>query len=141
MQLDRDHWPVDLLPELRQSEREHPGGTRIFNDFMYGGFLIYFTPRLKVFVDDRCELYGDDWLLQFSEAMRSHPEFIDRWQKTYEFPYALVRTGTPFDRYLEQSRRWTMVRRTSTATLYKVSVPRQSTEVPEATARPSGAQP
>ncbi len=62
------HWPVELLPELRQAEREHPEGTRIFNDFLYGGFLIYYTPGLKVFIDDRCELYGDEWLTQFGDS-------------------------------------------------------------------------
>ena len=96
VKLDPEHWPVELLPELRQAEREHPEGTRIFNDFLYGGFLIYYTPGLKVFIDDRCELYGDDWLMQFSEAVRSHPERIDRWQETYRFPYALVAQGNGF---------------------------------------------
>ena len=129
------------MPELRQVEREHPGGTRIFNDFLYGGFLIYFTPRLRVFVDDRCELYGDDWLLQFSEAMKSNPELVDRWQVTYDFPYALVMTATPFDRYLEQSERWFVVKRTQTATLYRVSDSRQHPAARRAIERPSGAGP
>jgi len=139
VQLDPRHWPVELLPVLRQAEREHPEGTRIFNEFLYGGFLIYFTPGLKVFIDDRCELYGDDWLMQFSEAMRSHPERIDRWQETYGFPYALVARGTAFDRYLGQSRRWSVMKRTGTATVYTVSVPRQSPEAHNATGRAGGA--
>ena len=137
--LDPKHWPVELLPVLRQAEREHPEGTRIFNEFLFGGFLIYFTPGLKVFIDDRCELYGDDWLMQFSEAMRSNPERIDRWQETYGFPYALVATGTAFDRYLGQSRRWSVMKRTGTATVYTVSVPRQSPEAHNATGRAGGA--
>ena len=94
MPLDPTHWPVELLPDLRRVEREHPEGARVFNDFLYGGFLIYYTPGLKVFIDDRCELYGDEWLIQFSAANRSHPEQIDRWQEMYDFPYALVLTRT-----------------------------------------------
>jgi hypothetical protein len=109
-------------------ERQHPIGTRVFNDFLFGGFLIYFTPGLKVFIDDRCEVYGDDWLMQYSEAMRIHPERIDRWQEVYDFPYALVARGTPFDRYLGQSSRWSVLKRTDTATLYKRSDP-QNTEL------------
>ena len=140
VQLDPKHWPVELLPELRQAEREHPEGTRIFNDFLYGGFLIYYTPGLKVFIDDRCELYGDEWLTQFSEAVRSHPERIDRWQETYRFPYALVARGTAFDRYLGQSRRWSVVKRTGTATLYEISAWEKRPEEHTATRKRGGAR-
>jgi len=139
VQLDPKHWPVELLPVLRQAEREHPEGTRIFNEFLYGGFLIYFTPGLKVFIDDRCELYGDDWLMQFSKAMRSHPERIDRWQETYGFPYALVARGTALDRYLGEPRRWSVVKRTGTATLYEISAREKRPEEHTATRKRGGA--
>ena len=75
--LDPAVWPVDLLPELRRCEREHPSGARVFNDYVLGGFLIYFTPGLKVFVDDRCEVYGDAWLEQFAHAMQDDPRQMD----------------------------------------------------------------
>jgi hypothetical protein len=120
VKLDPEHWPVALVPWLREIEWKQPGGTRIFNDFLYGGFLIYHTPGLKVFIDDRCELYGDDRLLQFWEAMRSNPEQIDRWQEAYEFPYALVASGTAFDHSLGESRQWSLVKRTETAALFAV---------------------
>lgn len=122
VKLDPTHWPVELLPELRRAEQEHPEGARIFNDFLYGGFLIYYTPGLKVFIDDRCELYGDDWLMQFSDAMRSNPERIDRWQQVYDFPYALVASGSPFDHHLGRSRRWSLVKRTEVAALYRLNM-------------------
>jgi hypothetical protein len=119
VRLDPEHWPVELLPELRQVEREHPEGSRIFNDFLYGGFLIYFTPGLKVFIDDRCELYGDDWLLQFSEAMHNDPQRVADWRREYGFQYALVAAGSVLDHYFEHSSFWSSVRRTRTANLYK----------------------
>jgi hypothetical protein len=42
----------------RTYEGEHPDGTPIFNEVLFGGFLIYLTLGLRVFIDDRCELYG-----------------------------------------------------------------------------------
>ena len=48
--------------DLLRCEREHPSGSRVFNDYVLGGFLIYFTPDLKVFVNNHCEVYGDAWL-------------------------------------------------------------------------------
>ncbi|MGA8351684.1 MAG: hypothetical protein WB773_28100, partial [Isosphaeraceae bacterium] len=98
-----------------------------------------YTPGLKVFIDDRCELYGDEWLTQFSEAVRSHPERIDRWQETYRFPYALVPRGTAFDRYLGQSRRWSVMKQTGTATLYEISAREKRPEEHTATRKRGGA--
>jgi hypothetical protein len=119
VKLDPKHWPVELLPELRQLDREHPAGTRIFNDFLYGGFLIYFTPGLKVFIDDRCEVYGDQFLTQYAEAAQRRPEQVEIWRKQFEFPYALVTAGSSFDDYLARSQRWFPVKQTGVASLYQ----------------------
>src|SRR5262249_37523615 len=50
--IDPNLWPVELLPELRDYMRRHPPGTPIFNDMRFGGFLNYYTPELRVFIDD-----------------------------------------------------------------------------------------
>ena len=41
---------------------DRPPGTRIFCEYAYGGFLIYHAPGYRVFIDDRCELFGDEFL-------------------------------------------------------------------------------
>ena len=119
VRLDPEHWPVELLPELRQAARENPGGARIFNDLLFGGFLIYYTPGLEVFIDDRCELYGDDWLSQFAEAMNRDPARIQGWIERYDCRYALVQSGSGFDRYLGRSPLWIAWKRSDVATLYR----------------------
>jgi hypothetical protein len=119
VRLDPDHWPVDLLPELRQAERDHPEGARVFNDYLYGGFLIYYTPGLKVFIDDRCELYGDDWLAQFWESMQGNSWPIESWDNRYHFDFALVHSRSAFERYFDQAPDWAIVKRTDAATLYR----------------------
>jgi hypothetical protein len=119
VRLDPHHWPVDLLPELREIERVHPEGSRIFNDFLYGGFLIYYTPGLKVFIDDRCEIYGDERLAAYFEATTRDMGRIDEWARQYEIPHALVASGSKVDRYLERSGVWTVVKRCGAATLYR----------------------
>jgi hypothetical protein len=116
--LDPADWPVDLLPVLRRVQAEHPEGTRIFNDFELGGFLIYHTPGLKVFIDDRCELYGDARLAQYWDAQTRDAARIDRWCTDERIPYALVRTGSRFDHYLARSAGWTVVQPGVAATLY-----------------------
>jgi hypothetical protein len=115
--------PVEVLGELREYERSHPAGTPIFNDMNFGGFVIYFTPGLKVFIDDRCELYGDDGLIQYLKVNRD-PSWIDRWADQYGYDLALVATDSaekpsPFDKYLAASRDWTVAKRGEVATIYR----------------------
>jgi hypothetical protein len=119
VKLDPEYWPVELLPELRQVEQEHPEGTRVFNDLNYGGYLIGYTPRIKVFIDDRCELYGDWWLLEFVEARTRYPERVESWAQEYQIEYALVESGSPFDRYLQEAPSWVLQRRSQPAALYR----------------------
>jgi len=117
--LDPARWPVELLPALEQINAASPEGTPIFNDLNYGGFLIYHAPRLRVFIDDRCPLYGAEFLQQYDRARREDPSQIDRWQQQYGFRYALVETGSQFARCLDHSGDWTLVQPAPAAALYR----------------------
>ena len=111
--------PVGLLPELDRINRSAKEGERIFNDMNFGGFLIYSAPRLRVFVDDRCSLYGGRFLQAYDYARREDPTRLDRWRRQYGFRHALVETGGPFDRRLAVTPHWTPVACTPAATLYR----------------------
>ena len=117
--LDRRYWPVDLLPELRAYEREHPEGTPIFNEMLFGGFLIYHTPGLRVFIDDRCEIYGDDGLAGLCRGPRARPAQLDRWARDFGFELALTATGSAFDRYLAGHAAGPGFGKTEVASLYR----------------------
>ena len=94
------------------------GGSPIFNDLNFGGFLIYHQPRLRVFVDDRCSLYGSEFLQAYEHARREAPAEIERWRRQYGFRYALVESDGQFDRYLSSHPAWTQLGRTPAAALY-----------------------
>jgi hypothetical protein len=117
--LDPNRWPVELLPQLRQIDEGGLGDARIFNDMLFGGFLIFHTSYTRVFIDDRCELYGKDFLFEYAHACQDDPSQLDRWARDYGFRYALVMTGTNLDRYAEQAENWILIRRTPAATLYQ----------------------
>jgi hypothetical protein len=116
--IDPKHWPVELLPELQEYEATHPDGTPIFNDMLFGGFLIYFTPGLRVFIDDRCELYGDDKVLAYVKA---EPSQFEEWARRYQFNIALTKSESSYNGYLNQAQGWSIVKRTSAAILYRRS--------------------
>jgi hypothetical protein len=114
-------WPTDLLPELAKMDRNSRPGTRIFNSMHDGGFLEFYCPRLKVFIDDRCELFGESMLREYAEAERNHPQQIGVWQKEYGFETAIVRNNTPFDHYLSKNSQWKLIRRGACASLFCIT--------------------
>jgi hypothetical protein len=118
---DPRHWPVELLPALKAHEPGPGGPNRLFNGYADGGFVIHHAPGYKVFVDDRCEVFGGDWLLEFVEAQAAGTtEAVARWEAAYgPFDFALTRAGTGFDDYFRSAPGWACVKRTATAAFYK----------------------
>jgi hypothetical protein len=119
--LDPGYWPVDLLPALCEEARHHPAGTPIFNEVLDGGFLIYYTPTFQVFCDDRCELYGGEWLKALLDAEWSDTDQRLRFLSRQRVPFrlAVTRTGSGFDQHFRHTDEWVVVRQTETATLYR----------------------
>ena len=123
--LDPTYWPVEIEPELQRLQAAHAEGTPIFNELLDGGFLIYHTPGFRVFIDDRCELYGDGWLWDYTQAEcgQKTTERLGEWQRRWpRFDFALTRTGSAFDHsFADAGPEWQLLARTTTATLYQRS--------------------
>jgi hypothetical protein len=83
---------------------------------MFGGFLIYYTPRLRVFVDDRFELYGDEGLMN---VIKAEPEKFHQWAAKYGFEMALIASGSKYDRILREARDWQIVGETKSSVLFQ----------------------
>jgi hypothetical protein len=107
-----------------------PPGTRIFNDANFGGYLIYHTPRLKIFMDDRCELYGDAEIEYYSDTLGLPPEELgerfEEWANRLRFDRALVSTDPsgeekpPLEQYLVNSPgKWREVARAKRAVIFE----------------------
>lgn len=120
VRFDPARWPQEeVTSALREIDEQAPDGTPIFNDLDLGGFVIYYAPRLRVFIDDRCALYGGQFLEAYNHARLDDPGQLDRWHAQYRFPYALVQSGTKFDRHLRASEEWRLVARDRAAALYR----------------------
>jgi hypothetical protein len=127
--LDPDFIPSDMTKEVTDYAASVPPGTPIFNDANLGGYLIYHTPGLKIFMDDRCELYGDDWIKSYSDTLGLPPEQLgpvfERWAAAYKFERAIVMTQPPekeqppIEQYLSHSPHWREVARGKRAVMYQ----------------------
>lgn len=136
VELDRHHWPLDLIAPLKHEARKHP--VRIFNDDLYGGFLIYFVPEIPVFLDDRCELFAADLLPKFARAYQVQPaeqppfpsaaieqqrldarrdragRQLDDWIRAFDLNLALTRSDGAFAMHLRRLPDWELVAETKT---------------------------
>ena len=127
--LDPDFIPSDMTRAVTDYAASVPPGTPIFNDANLGGYLIYHAPSLKIFMDDRCELYGDDNIRFYSETMGLPPDkfgaVFERWAEQYKFQRAIVMTNPPerekpsVERYLSASSNWREVARGKRAVMYE----------------------
>ncbi len=119
VRFDPARWPVELIEPLGRLSEESPDGTPVFNDLNLGGFVIYYAPRLRVFIDDRCALYGEERLRAYDEARLEDPAQLQAWQARYGFGHALVRAGTKLDRYLDDAEHWRLAARDEAGALYE----------------------
>jgi hypothetical protein len=124
-QLDPTLWPVDLEENLSKIENEHAEPVDIFNEFIHGGYLIQYHPKMRVFIDDRCELFitspTDNFLLDFVQGEYDDPAgHIAKWEARFgKFPYAMPRTDSGYDQYFSHSDAWVLIQRGQSASLYR----------------------
>ncbi|QOJ03787.1 MAG: hypothetical protein HRU71_09975 [Planctomycetia bacterium] len=122
------NWPVAAVEAARRTARSIQrdadsacGGrepVRVFNDLGFGGYLIYFAPELPVYIDDRCELYGDAGLRRYREVV-SHPELFVGLADYDGIDLAIVRRNTKLDRHLAERSNWQSVHTDDVAAVYR----------------------
>jgi hypothetical protein len=70
-----------------------------------------------VYIDDRCELYGDEFLLHFVDLLRN-PAKIEAEAQARGINMAMVKSGSRMAQYLSTSKSWTILHRDGTASLF-----------------------
>jgi hypothetical protein len=113
-----EYWPVRTAQAVQDFAMKRAGPVRVFNDVLFGGYLIYHAPDARIYIDDRCELYGDAGLLRYAELCR-RPALIDGLALYDDVALALVTAGTPMDRFLADSPRWKRLSTDPAASLYE----------------------
>ncbi len=71
--------PAEAVKYLIQQD----ASGRIFNEYNWGGYILWSDPKLKVFVDGRTDLYGDtilgEWM-QITQAEGDWAKKLDQWK-------------------------------------------------------------
>ena len=76
---------------------------RMFNNYNYGGFLIYeFYPDQKVFIDGRADMYGDELMWEYMNIYNGGENWKELFDK-HSIDYALVGKQAPISQLLQLS--------------------------------------
>jgi len=116
--LDPSWWPTAQLAHLRSFASERPSNAWLFNEMLFGGFLTFFVPSLQTFIDDRCELAGEEGIKSYIEAEKN-PEIFAGLEKKWNFRAALTIPGSGFDDYFKNSPEWKLICGNAAANFYR----------------------
>lgn len=88
-QTERELFPVGAVEWIK--DRDQP--SKIFNDYNWGGYLIYNLPEMPVFVDGRTDLYGDEILNDYLDLIFCKEKWEEALVK-YEIGMLVIRSDS-----------------------------------------------
>lgn len=90
---------------------------RVFHDWVWGGYLIWRTPELKVFIDGRADPYGPTGVFKdyLSAVSNEDPQAV--FDK-YQVEYVLMPPNSPLAKSLQHSPKWAMQYSDETSVLF-----------------------
>jgi hypothetical protein len=110
---DPGHLPVQAAEVIAERGVHEP----VFCQDSWGGYLIYrLYPQNKVFVDDRHDLYGEEFLKDYLKAIRVAPEW-DKFLREKRVNWALLPAESSLANMLEETSRWSVLYRDGTSAL------------------------
>lgn len=111
-------YPIEAVRWIR--EHRASLGTRLYNDYGLGGFLLWWLPEEKIFIDGRMPAWrvGDRWIFYDYIALTNwDPPALGVLNK-YQVDWAIVGRGSPLDRVLAGQRGWQAIYQDMKVSLY-----------------------
>lgn len=90
---------------------------RVFHEWVWGGYLIWHTPELKVFIDGRGDPYGPTGVFKdyLSAVSNENPQAV---LNKYQVEYVLMPADSPLAKSLENSSIWAVQYSDETSVLF-----------------------
>ena len=112
---DRKVWPIDAIEALNSVPRSRP----LFHEQDWGGLIECQTkPRRLTYIDDRFELFGKDFLLEYIKAIEGEPEW-ETLRDREQIGLVWVRPDRGLARRLERDPGWRAVHRDGISVLFE----------------------
>jgi len=111
---DAKRFPVQAVNQIGQRNIREA----IFAPDLWGGYLIYrLYPQSKVFVDDRHDLYGEQFLKDYLKTIRLTPGWKG-FLNDRNVRWVLLPAGSSLANMLELTSQWNVIYRDETAVLF-----------------------
>jgi hypothetical protein len=97
-------------------------GQRLYNDYAYGGFLLWWLPETKVFIDGRMPAWrsGQRAILRDYIALTGANPDLSILAK-YSVDWALVKRQTPLEEGLARDGAWNRIYADDKAAIYRLN--------------------
>jgi hypothetical protein len=112
-------YPIEAVEWIRANRDQT--GQRLYNDYAYGGFLLWWMPGTKIFIDGRMPAWrsGERAIMpDYMTLMREDPDL--RVLAKYSVDWALVRKGSPLEARLGRQEGWNRVYGDHKAVIYRL---------------------
>ncbi len=99
-------YPIEAVQWVR--EHRDRVGHRLYNDYAYGGFLLWWLPEEKIFIDGRMPAWrsGNRWIFQDYVALSLTDPPRLSILGTYSVDWAIVRRKSLLDEALAREQTW-----------------------------------
>ncbi len=108
-------WPVAAVEFIQQHPERFQGN--MFNEYVWGGYLLHTLPEHRVFVDGRTDFYGAALIRQFDDVSRLHTNWLDVLQQ-YNVSWTLLPPEEHLNVALALLPRWERVYSNKVATIF-----------------------
>jgi len=110
---DPNKFPVQAVEWMKANPQEG----RMFNNFIWGGYLLYtMFPQKLVFIDGQTDFYGEAFTREYAQVMKLE----DGWQDVlvkYDISWAIVESTRPLVPALQNELNWNVLYKDSTTTI------------------------
>jgi hypothetical protein len=114
-QFDPTRFPIKAVEVLQQRGLHEP----VFSIDSWGGYLIYqLSPQAKVFIDDRHDFYGEQFLKDYLKVFHAQPDWekvLDQWGVNL----VLVPSKSAIGSALKATEGWTLDYQDNVALLFR----------------------
>jgi len=111
-----DVFPVRAVEVLQERGFAPPGP--IYNEFIWGGYLLYAWREVPVFIDGQTDFYGEQLTREYRDIRFIQPGWQDLLTK-HEVEWIMVPPDSPLSAALQLTEHWSLVYSDSTAAVWE----------------------
>lgn len=94
---EKNSFPLQAINTIDSHELQ---GKNLLNSYTWGGYISWYNPEIKVFVDGRTDLFGDEIILDWIDMVSANEGWEDLFNK-YQIDWVLLENDRPIIKELQ----------------------------------------